>query len=457
VLWLLQMSVSGSWPKLGRGPVKKGTLWHSDNPGPRSKTVRRQRDADTIAAATLAESYDSDDVGAAWLERAQYWESQAPESAGETDPFNAPRIEQSPLILNGHGVNLRVHQGALVVRNGFTHYPQKNAEMRFFAGSRKLPPRIVVLDGDGSISFDVIAWLSRKQIPLVMLSWQGEVVSTVGSTEGPFDPALRAAQYAALTNGVGIKLATQLIRGKVQGCQETLLAFWRSPARDAGLQKLQRVLIELETTPPSFEALRMIEARAALAYFLCWQEIPLQWTGIGRKPIPQEWHRAGLRQGLLSGSNRHATHPVNAMLNYAYAALESQLRIATAARGLNPTIGYLHASFPNRLALIYDLMEPLRPQVDRLVLEFVRTNTLRPADFALTATGVCRLHPQLARHVAVLTVPTKAIDSGIERALGQIRCKAPEPVDPKRHTPRTSGLVRPGRPSRHALSAPRDT
>jgi CRISPR-associated protein Cas1 len=32
---------------------------------------------------------------------------------------------------------------------------------------------------------------------------------------------------------------------------------------------------------------------------------------------------------MVSGRNRHATHPVNAMLNYAYAVLESQVRIAT--------------------------------------------------------------------------------------------------------------------------------
>jgi CRISPR-associated endonuclease Cas1 len=408
-----------------------------------------------MASASLADSDNSDDVGAAWLERAQYWESQAPEIAAEPDPFNAPRIEQPPLVLNGHGVNLRVHQGALVVRNGFTHYPQKNEDMRFFAGSRKLPPRIVVLDGDGSISFDVITWLSRNQIPLVMLNWQGEVVSTVGSIEGPFDPALRAAQYAALTNGVGLELATQLIRGKVQGCQETLLTFWRSPARDAGLQKLQRVMIELQETPPSFEALRMIEARAALAYFLCWQEVSLQWKGIGRKPIPQEWHRAGLRQGLLSGSNRHATHPVNAMLNYAYAALESEVRIALVGHGVDPTIGYLHASYPNRLALVYDLMEPLRPRVDLLVLEFVRANTFSPADFVLTPTGVCRLHPQLARRIAGLTSVTGSIQSIIELTLSRLHWDHPLVKRPRHGGQKESGVVRRGRPSRHVSADPK--
>jgi CRISP-associated protein Cas1 len=53
------------------------------------------------------------------------------------------------------------------------------------------------------------------------------------------------------------------------------------------------------------------------------------------------------------------------MLNYAYAVLESQVRIATvSSEGLDATIGYLHACRPGRMALVYDLMEPLRPRVD---------------------------------------------------------------------------------------------
>jgi CRISPR/Cas system-associated endonuclease Cas1 len=60
--------------------------------------------------------------------------------------------------------------------------------------------------------------------------------------------------------------------------------------------------------------------------------------------------------------NRHASHPVNAMLNYAYAVLESQVRIATVAQGLDPTIGNLHTCRPGRVALVCDLMESLRPK-----------------------------------------------------------------------------------------------
>lgn len=117
---------------------------------------------------------------------------------------------------------------------------------------------------------------------------------------------------------------------------------------------------------------------------------------------------------MVSGRNRHATHPVNAMLNYAYAVLESQVRIATVFKGLDPTIGYLHACRPRRVALVYDLMEPLRPQVHRLVLNFVLSHTFTPSDFVSSHHGVCRLHPQLTKEVVGL---------GLTRLRGPIRVK----------------------------------
>src|SRR5665647_1447863 len=79
--------------------------------------------------------------------------------------------------------------------------------------------------------------------------------------------------------------------------------------------------------------------------------------------------------------------------------LVSQVRIAIAEVGLDPTIGYLHVCQPGRQALIYDLMEPYRPVVDCEVLAFLRSQTFMPRDFIVDNKGVCRLNPQLARNV----------------------------------------------------------
>ena len=116
---------------------------------------------------------------------------------------------------------------------------------------------------------------------------------------------------------------------------------------------------------------------------------------IGRDgPAPYRWP--------LAAANRGATHPVNAILNYAYAILEGQVRIAVVAEGFLPTLGFLHAHKPDRLALVLDFVEPLRPLVDRKVLEFVQTHTFHPADFTINKEGVCRLNPEMAKCVVRL-------------------------------------------------------
>jgi CRISPR-associated protein Cas1 len=118
--------------------------------------------------------------------------------------------------------------------------------------------------------------------------------------------------------------------------------------------------------PRTIDALLGIEGRAAFSYFSAWQSLPLQWKGIGRRPVPDDWHQIGPRTSGKNrvGTNRNATHPVNAILNYAYAVLESQVRMQIAADGYDPTIGFLHTYNMERPALAFDLMEPLRPVVD---------------------------------------------------------------------------------------------
>jgi CRISPR-associated protein Cas1 len=153
--------------------------------------------------------------------------------------------------------------------------------------------------------------------------------------------------------------------------------------------------------PATIDELRLLEAWAAISYFAAWRAIELRWKGTGKKPIPPEWRRIGVRQEVLRRRNRNAHHPVNALLNYAYAVLESQVRIAIAKAGLDPSIGYLHVCQAGRDSFVYDLMEPYRPQVDRDILAFVQSQTFTPRDFVIDSKGVCRLHPELARNLAL--------------------------------------------------------
>ena|SRR2546423_6253740 len=88
------------------------------------------------------------------------------------------------------------------------------------------------------------------------------------------------------------------------------------------------------------------------------------------------------------------------MLAYGYAVLESQVQMAVVAAGLDPTIGFMHAHGERRSALVLDLMEPMRPVVDAVVLGLARDHTFSPADFMVRDDGICRVAPQLAMKLA---------------------------------------------------------
>jgi CRISPR-associated endonuclease Cas1 len=344
-----------------------------------------------------------------WAERCQYWLAAGKHKAR---PGRRSRRTHEPLVLTGHGMRLNVQNGALVIHGGFTHYPQRAKEWRFFPGDPNLPTRIVILDGSGSLSFEVMDWLTTQQVPLIRINWRGEVRAVLGGAISALDPKKVAHQLEAKRNGRALAIAIHLIGAKIANCVETLHeAVPPSRGRDLALSKIELDAAEIRKKPPrSIGELLGIEGRAANAYFAAWHGIPIRWKGLGRKPIPTTWHHIERRSTAAKRkiTNRNASHPVNAMLNYAYAVIESQVRVQVLADGYDPNIGYFHKPYRERSPLVFDLVEPLRPVMDRKVLEFVQSHTFHPADLTIRADGVCRLNPEMARHIAniAISVPT---------------------------------------------------
>jgi CRISPR/Cas system-associated endonuclease Cas1 len=66
-------------------------------------------------------------------------------------------------------------------------------------------------------------------------------------------------------------------------------------------------------------------------------------------------------------------------------------------------------------------MEPLRPQVDRLVLTFLTEHVFHPKDFIRQPDGACRLHPQLARVAAQLGVSQDMVQSVVDQFGDRLR------------------------------------
>ena len=321
------------------------------------------------------------------------------------------RIHQratQPLVLCGHGVPLRIEKGTLFIQNGFTHHPQEREIFRFFKGDLNLPPKLIMLDGSGSLSFDVLSWLSEQNVPLIRIGYQGDVVTVIGGAGSAYNPDLVAWQIATRADlEKRLVFCCDLIARKVRASVNTLTtAIPPSRSRDLALGRAEEAIARLNARAvSSANDVLMVEARAAAAYFTAWRGLPIRWRSKTQNPIPEGWETAGGRRTLrdsLAASNRNATHPVNAMLNYAYAVIQSQVQTRAVADGYDPRLGILHESRPDALALILDLVEPRRPVADAAVLNLIAKHALSGADFVIRSDGVCRLAPQLARRLCAI-------------------------------------------------------
>ncbi|MGL4639676.1 MAG: CRISPR-associated endonuclease Cas1, partial [Shewanella sp.] len=340
-----------------------------------------------------------------WAIQSEFWIT---ETAKLQKPRRIRERNSNPLILTGHGTSMRIDKGTLLIKEGFSHYPQKQWERRYFAGDLELPRIILMLDGSGSLSFDVLSWLGEQNVALARIKSSGDVAVVCSATgyianrENVFWQIETGQDHAAK-----LAYSIDLIIAKLANCIDTLeIVFNRTDRRQKTIQKLQNAISELSKNPPKdLKQLRGIEATCASSYFGIWSGYALQWKTNSRYPIHPHWLKYIGRPSQANGlkpKNVNASHPINAMLNYAYAVKQAALQIAAIADGFDPTIGIMHNGRRGLPAYIFDQIEPQRPLVDRALLDFMSHHQFSGADFILRSDGVCRLSPQLARMIATL-------------------------------------------------------
>jgi len=338
-----------------------------------------------------------------WAIRSEKW-------IAELGKLQKPRRlrERNPnaLILTGQGNSLRIENGALIIKQGFTHYPQKQECHRLFKGDLDLPRIIMLLDGSGSLSFDVLSWLAEQSIALARIKSSGDIAIVASGNGFASDQAKIDWQRETLACPKRhMAFAQQLIRNKLINSLETLARHLpQHRYTDAAIARAERGIAELSKPLDDMQQVRAIEGECAALYFRTWQNLRLRWKVSRRYPVPESWRTYRGRSSVheCKPENRRATDPVNGMLNYGYAVMHSKLQIKAIADGYSPLLGIMHRQKRSSASYILDMLEPERPKVDAKILDFVQNNTFTGADFILRKDGACRLSPQLARIVAQL-------------------------------------------------------
>jgi CRISPR-associated endonuclease Cas1 len=311
-----------------------------------------------------------------------------------TTPLIKSTTANGVCVADGYGVHISVNRGQLVVKDGAGR--QRN--QRNYPRVRSGLERLVVIGRNGTVTLEAMRWLADLGIGYIHVDRDGSLLAT--STVSVGDARLRRIQTRATLSPIGIELAQTLLSQKLAG-QRTVLE--QIPRSAEARRHLDQAIAQIEVDQ-TLDELMTTEREAALAYWSAWTGLEITFTHADSSRIPAHWTSFGRRRSPLSGGQRVAINPANALLNYLYAILAAEARIACFAVGLDPTLGVIHVDYRDRDSFVLDLMEVVRPDVDRYVLELVRSRTFTRKDFLETGRGQCKIRAPFS-HELVKTGP----------------------------------------------------
>ena len=303
-----------------------------------------------------------------------------------------PIVPQRGIVtLFGYGIKATVDRGHLILEDGVGPERRRARLPRVGHGLR----RLVVIGSDGFVSLGALRWLACQDTSFVLLNRDGSVLATTGPVFAS-DSRLRRAQSLAHHSGAAVEISRGLISQKLQG-QERIV---RDALQDSPRADKIRSFSSLLAAATTIGAIRQLEAQAAQIYWSAWRTLPISFPTADQDRVPEHWRTFGTRKSVLTGSPRLAVNPPNAMLNYMYALLESESRLAAAAVGLDPGIGVLHVDTDARDSLACDLMEAARADVDAYLLKWIMEGPLRREWFFEQRDGSCRLMGSFAKRLS---------------------------------------------------------
>lgn len=290
------------------------------------------------------------------------------------------------LIIDGFGKSITKRDNQIVIR-------ENGEELDYF-----LPKDLkqIIINGKGAITFDAIELLSNSDVDLIAIDWRGNIKYRLSSMEHN-NVEIRKQQHYALNDKRSGYLAKKFIESKIKNQKATLTTLSKTRGGVEYLinqrNKLDNLLkalenIEIKPSDKIRSDIFGIEGIASYEYWLAFRYL-----------IDDEY-------SFLKRSGRGATDPVNAMLNYSYAILASEVLKSLHISGLDPYAGFLHSDRYARKSLVFDLMEEFRQQiVDKSVLKLINKNQIENDDFELKE-GMTYIHED-CRKLLIKTILDK--------------------------------------------------
>lgn len=266
------------------------------------------------------------------------------------------------LYLTKHDCQLQKNGGQVVVRES----GQKVAGVPI-----KMVDTVIVA-ANAQISTQLIFALLQNGTQIIYTDWRGAYQGSINDCRIGIEKL--ELQSRVFNNPISqLRLGKYVIAHKLEN-QIKLLRDYNKHQKNTKLREIINKLLayrEKIIDTQNIEELRGFEGICSKIYFSAFSEL-----------LPTE---AG---GWAGRSRQPALNPVNALLNYGYAFLERDIRIAILGNGLDERIGFLHSNNGRKDSLVYDLMEMFRQSiVDKFVLRLFNRKVFQDSDFQYDGEG----------------------------------------------------------------------
>ena len=128
------------------------------------------------------------------------------------------QVRAGVLVVDGYGIALRVRYGKLRVEDGIGRQRRSLALDRAGGGLE----RLVLIGKEGHVTLEALAWLRAIGAAFVQLGRDGAVLAH-SAPFGYDGHPIRRAQALAVTNGLDLAIARELIAGKLDGQRRILV------------------------------------------------------------------------------------------------------------------------------------------------------------------------------------------------------------------------------------------
>lgn len=285
------------------------------------------------------------------------------------------------LVLNTYGISLNRDNEGFVISSS--------------DGRQRIPASAVksIQIGKGAqITSDAVMLAVENEIEIIFMDRSGNPIGRVWSPKYGSISTIRKGQVNFTFSKDAVTWIKKIITTKIENCQALILTLKTEDFRcrnitESALAKLEDYRNKIkrldgEIVHDISATLRGWEGQASKVYFKTLNEF-----------IPEKY-RFGSR------TQRPAMDPANAMLNYGYGILYSQIEGALIKAGIDPYIGVMHRDDYNRPVLVYDVIEIYRIWVDFVVYSILAQDIITEEYYSIRDDGSCWLE-QLGRRVVI--------------------------------------------------------